>query len=73
MSVECIHKSNFNFGAGCPNWANWTDLRFQFVHSIDIIEQSKSVYHNQDASTHIWWFGIEKLIFKTSSNSIPIS
>ena len=48
-----------NFGAGCPNWADWADLRFGFVHSRDIIEQNKSVYHNQDTSMHIWWIGIE--------------
>ena len=38
-----MYKSNSNFGAGCPNWDDWTDLRFGFVHSTDIIEQSKSV------------------------------
>ena len=59
-----MYKSNSNFGAGCPNWADWTDLRSGFVHSTDIIEQNKSVYHNQDPSTHIWWIGIEKLFLK---------
>ena len=56
-----MYKSNSNFGAGCPNWA---DFRFGFVLSTDIIEQNKSVYHNQDTSTHIWWIGIEKLFLK---------
>ena len=59
-----MYKSNSNFGAGCPNWANWADVRFGFVHSTDIIEQNKSVYHNQDTSTHIWWIGIENLFLK---------
>ena len=56
-----MYKSNSNFGAGCPNWADLADLRFGFVHSTDVIEQNKSVYHNQDTSTHIWWIGIENL------------
>ena len=59
-----VYKYIFNFGAGCPNWANWADLRFVFVHSTDIIEQNKSVYHNQDTSTHIWWIGIDNLFLK---------
>ena len=59
-----MYKSNSNFGAGCPNWADWADLRFGFVHSTDIIEQNKSVYHNQDTSMHIWWIGIKKLFLK---------
>ena len=59
-----MNKSNSNFGAGCPNWADWADLRFGFVHSTGIIEQYKSVYHNQDTSTHIWWIGIENLLLK---------
>ena len=46
-----MYKSNSNFGAGCPNWADWADLRFGFVHSRDIIEQNKSVYHNQKFRT----------------------
>ena len=36
-----MYKSNSNFGAGCPNWADWADLRFGFVHSTGIIEQNK--------------------------------
>ena len=59
-----MYKSNSNFDAGCPNWADWTDLIFGFVHSTDKIEQNKSVYHNQDTSTHIWWIGIENLFLK---------
>ena len=59
-----IYKSNSNFGAGCPNWTDWADLRFWFVHSTDIIEQNKSVYHNKDTSKHIWWIGIENLFLK---------
>ena len=37
-----MYKSNSNFGAGCstPNQANWADIRFGFVHSIDILEQN---------------------------------
>ena len=66
-----MYKSNSNFCASCPNWADWADLRFGFVHSTDKIEQSKSVYHNQDTSTHIWWIGIE-IFFKTSSISNSI-
>ena len=59
-----MYKSNSNFGAGCPNWADWADLRFGIVHSTGIMEQNKSVYHNQDTSMHIWWIGIEKLFLK---------
>ena len=55
------YKYNSDFGAGCPNWA---DLKFGFVHSTDIIEQNKSVYHNQDTSTYMWWTGIENLFLK---------
>ena len=36
-----MYKSKSNFGAGCPNWADWADLRFGFVHSTGIIEQNK--------------------------------
>ena len=36
-----MYKSNFNFGAGCSNWAVWADLRFGFVHSTDILEENK--------------------------------
>ena len=67
-----MYKSNSNFGAGCRKWADWAYLRFGFVHYTDIIEQNKSVYHNQDISTHIWWLGIWKLIFKTSSNTYEV-
>ena len=57
-----MYKSNSNFGANCPNWEDWADLRFEFVHSTDTIEQNKSVYHNQDdISIHIWWIGIENI------------
>ena len=52
---------HLNFGADCPNiTVDWADLRFGFVHSTDIIEQNKSVYHNQDTSTHIWWIAESK-------------
>ena len=62
-----MYKYNSNFGAGCPSWADWADIRFGFVHFTDIIEQNKSIHHNhqeQDTSTHIWWIGIEKLFLK---------
>ena len=28
-----MYKSNFNFGAGCSNWAIWAILRFGFAYS----------------------------------------
>ena len=59
-----MYKSNSNLGAGCPNWADWADLRFGFVHSTAIIEQNKNVYHKQGISMHIWWIGIENLFLK---------
>ena len=34
----------FNFGVGCPNWADWADLRFGFVHSTDIVEQNQNMF-----------------------------
>ena len=66
-----MYKSNSNFGAGCPNWANWADLRFGFVYSTDIIEQNKSVYRNKDTSTHIWWIRIEYLFLNRNLTLIP--
>ena len=64
MYVCGMYESSSNFGAGSPNWADWADLRFGFVYSTDIIEQNKSVYHNQDTSMHIWWIGIKNLFLK---------
>ena len=66
MYVYGIYKSILNFGAGCPNWDIWADLRFGFVYSTDKIEQNESVYHKQeqDTSMHIWWIGIDKLFLK---------
>ena len=66
-----MYKSNSNFGAGCPNWADWADLRFGFVHSTDTIEQNKSVYYKQDISMHIWWIGIENLLLERHLVCIP--
>ena len=39
-----MYKSNSNFGAGCPSWADWADLRFGFVHSTDIVEQNQNMF-----------------------------
>ena len=38
QNVRGMNKSTSNFGAGCPNWADWADIRFGFVHSMDILE-----------------------------------
>ena len=41
FALLCLRmkESNSNFGAGCPNWAVWDDLRFGFVHSTDILKR----------------------------------
>ena len=44
--------------------SDWADLRFGFVHSTDMIEQKKSVYHNQDTSIELE----SESYFKTSSS-----
>ena len=58
-----------NFGAGYPDWA---DLKFGFVHSIDIIEQNKSVYYSGHLNTHLGDWN-QKFIFKMSSTRDSIS
>ena len=46
FALLCLRmkESNSNFGAGCPNWAVWADLRFGFVHSTDIVEQNQNMF-----------------------------
>ena len=43
FALLCLRmkESNSNFGAGCPNWAVWADLRFRFVHSTVIVNGAK--------------------------------
>ena len=50
-----MYKSNFNFGAGCPNWAIWADFRFGFVHSTDIVQQNQNIFCNWDTQMHQIW------------------
>ena len=49
-----MYKSNFNFGAGCPNWAVWADLRFGFVHSTDILQKNYDVFCDQETQLLHW-------------------
>ena len=49
-----MYKSNSNFGAGCPNWAVWADLRFGFVHSTDILQKNYDVFCDQETQLLHW-------------------
>ena len=50
-----MYKYNSNFGAGCPNWAVWADLRFGFVHSTDILQKNYDVFCDQETQLHEIW------------------
>ena len=63
MSVECTNPIPILVLAvltGPIGLIQHLDLYIPQTH----IEQSKSIYHNQDTSTHIWWIGIEILFLK---------
>ena len=49
-----MYKYNSNFGAGCPNWAVWADLRFGFVHSTDILQNNYDVFCDQETQLLHW-------------------
>ena len=49
-----MYKYNSNFGAGCPNWAVWADLRFGFVHSTDILQKNYDVFCDQETQLLHW-------------------
>ena len=49
-----MYKYNSNFGAGCPNWAVWADLRFGFVHSTDMVELNQKVFWDWEVQMLNW-------------------
>ena len=56
-----MYKYNSNFGAGCPNWAVWADLRFGFVHSTDILQKNYDVFCDQETQLLHWWIARKKM------------
>ena len=58
-----MYKYNSNFGAGCPNWAVWADLRFGFVHSTDILPKNYDVFCDQETQLLHCWIARKKIFY----------